>query len=86
MRTINHWIAGKATTGTGDRRAPVWNPATGEQQAEVVLATRDDVDAAVSAARDAFVEWSQASLSARTKVLFNFRELVNALPGIMQVV
>jgi malonate-semialdehyde dehydrogenase (acetylating) / methylmalonate-semialdehyde dehydrogenase len=81
MRTVNHWIAGKATTGTGDRCGPVWNPATGEQQAEVVLATPGDVDAAVSAARDAFVEWSQASLSARTKVLFAFRELVNANIG-----
>jgi malonate-semialdehyde dehydrogenase (acetylating)/methylmalonate-semialdehyde dehydrogenase len=81
MRTINHWIAGKATAGSGDRRGSVWNPATGEQQAEVVLATRDDVDAAVSAARDAFVEWSQASLSARMKVLFTFRELVNANIG-----
>jgi malonate-semialdehyde dehydrogenase (acetylating)/methylmalonate-semialdehyde dehydrogenase len=81
MRTVNHWIAGKATTGSGDRRGPVWNPATGEQQAEVVLATHDDVDAAVSAARDAFAEWSQASLSTRTKVLFAFRELVNANIG-----
>jgi malonate-semialdehyde dehydrogenase (acetylating)/methylmalonate-semialdehyde dehydrogenase len=81
MRTINHWIAGKATSGSGDRRGQVWNPATGEQQAEVVLATRADVDAAVSAANEAFVEWSQASLSARTRVLFAFRELVNANIG-----
>ena len=44
MRTINHWIQGKPTAGSGDRRGPVWNPATGEQQAEVVLATRADVD------------------------------------------
>ena len=81
MRQIDHWIAGKATAGTAQRRAPVWNPATGEQQAEVALASRDDVDAAVAAARDAFVEWSQASLSARTRVLFAFRELVNANVG-----
>ncbi len=77
MRTIQHWIAGAATAGSSDRRAAVWNPATGEQQAEVVLANRADVDAAVAAARDAFEDWSQASLSARTKVLFAFRELVN---------
>jgi malonate-semialdehyde dehydrogenase (acetylating)/methylmalonate-semialdehyde dehydrogenase len=77
MRTIEHWIAGKATSGTSTRRGRVWNPATGEQQAEVLLATGHDVDAAVAAARDAFVTWSQSSLSARTKVLFAFRELVN---------
>ncbi len=81
MRTIDHWVAGKPTSGGGDRRGRVWNPATGEQQAEVVLATRDDVDAAVAAAREAYVDWSQASLSQRTKVLFAFRELVNAQAG-----
>src|SRR4051794_39812711 len=81
MRTIDHWVAGKATSGSGERRGRVWNPATGEQQAEVVLAARDDVDAVVRAASEAYVEWSQASLSQRTKVLFAFRELVNANVG-----
>ncbi len=81
MRTIDHWIAGKPTPGNGERRGRVWNPATGEQQAEVVLAAREDVDTAVAAAADAFATWSQASLSQRTKVLFAFRELVNANIG-----
>jgi malonate-semialdehyde dehydrogenase (acetylating) / methylmalonate-semialdehyde dehydrogenase len=81
MRTIDHWVGGKSTSGSGDRRGRVWNPATGEQQAEVALATTDDVAAAVRAASEAFVEWSQASLSQRTKVLFAFRELVNANVG-----
>ncbi|MFL6135328.1 MAG: CoA-acylating methylmalonate-semialdehyde dehydrogenase [Nocardioidaceae bacterium] len=76
MRTVNHWIAGKPTPGAGERRTPVWNPATGEQQAEVALASSRDVDDAVAAARQAFETWSQASLSARTKVLFAFRQLV----------
>jgi malonate-semialdehyde dehydrogenase (acetylating)/methylmalonate-semialdehyde dehydrogenase len=81
MRTIEHWIGGKATAGSATRRSPVWNPATGEQQAEVVLASKEDVNSAVGAAREAFVEWSQSSLSTRTKVLFSFRELVNANIG-----
>ena len=37
MRTIEHWIAGKPTTGISDRTAPVYNPATGAQQADVLL-------------------------------------------------
>jgi len=77
MRTIEHWIHGKTTPGSSTRTSPVWNPATGEQQAEVVLANRSDVDDAVAAASAAFSGWSQASLSKRTKVLFSFRELVN---------
>ncbi len=78
MTTIEHWIGGRATGGTGTRRSPVYNPATGQQQHEVVLAETADVEAAVAAARTAFESWSQASLSKRTKIMFNFRELVNA--------
>ena len=77
MRTIEHWIGGKATPGSSTRTAPVFNPATGEQQADVVLASQRDVADAVSAADAALEEWSQTSLSKRTKVLFAFRELVN---------
>ena len=78
MTTIEHWIGGGTTGGTGSRRSPVFNPATGQQQHEVVLAETADVDAAVAAAKTAFASWSQASLSKRTKILFAFRELVNA--------
>lgn len=77
MRTIEHWIGGARTTGAGERRSPVFNPATGEEQAEVLLASEADVDAAVRAAAKAFPGWSQSSLSARAKVLFAFRQLVN---------
>src|SRR5680860_1090153 len=78
MRTIEHWVAGKTTTGVSDRTAAVYNPATGEQQAEVLLADVSDVEAAIAAASDAFPAWSQTSISKRTKVLFAFREIVNA--------
>ena len=78
MRTVTHWIGGKPATGSSDRTSPVWNPATGEQQAEVALASTEDVDTAVQTAAAAFERWSQSSLSQRTKILFRFRELVNA--------
>ena len=51
MRTIPHWIAGSETTGASTRFGPVYNPATGAQQAQVALAETADVDAAVQAAR-----------------------------------
>jgi len=44
----------------------------------VVLAEPADVDAAVAAACVAFADWSEASLSRRAKVMFAFRELLNA--------
>ena len=77
MRTIDHWIAGKRTGGLSERTSPVFNPATGEQQAEVLLGSKEDVGSAIAAAQDAFPGWSQTSISNRAKVLFAFRELVN---------
>ncbi|MET0765069.1 MAG: CoA-acylating methylmalonate-semialdehyde dehydrogenase [Blastococcus sp.] len=81
MRSIEHWIGGKTTSGTPSGTAPVWDPATGSQQAEVVLGSAADVDEAVRVAAAAFEEWSQASLSRRAKVLFAFRELATARAG-----
>jgi malonate-semialdehyde dehydrogenase (acetylating)/methylmalonate-semialdehyde dehydrogenase len=77
VRTIEHWVGGTTTAGSSTRRGPVYNPATGEQQAEVTLASSADVDEAVRAAATAFETWSQVSLSQRTKILFAFRELIN---------
>jgi malonate-semialdehyde dehydrogenase (acetylating)/methylmalonate-semialdehyde dehydrogenase len=76
VRTIGHWIGGKPVEGTGGRTAPVWNPATGQQQAQVALASAGDVDAAVAAAREASTEWSQAPLARRAAVMFAFRALL----------
>jgi len=78
LRIIEHWIAGKPSVGTSDRTAPVFNPATGAVQAEVLLANATDVEAAIAAAREGFPAWSQTSISRRTKILFAFREQVFA--------
>jgi malonate-semialdehyde dehydrogenase (acetylating)/methylmalonate-semialdehyde dehydrogenase len=78
VRKIKHRIGGEETAGASERSAPVWNPATGERQAEVVLAEPADVDAAVRAAAEAFAGWSQTSVSRRAKIMFAFRELLAA--------
>jgi malonate-semialdehyde dehydrogenase (acetylating)/methylmalonate-semialdehyde dehydrogenase len=76
LRTIRHRIGGAETSGSSTRTAPVWNPATGEQQAEVLLTEAADVDAAVKAARAAFERWGDVSLTRRARVMFKFRDLV----------
>ena len=78
MTTISHWVGGEAFAGDSESTAPVFNPATGQQQAEVLLGSKADVEAAIESAWQAFPRWSQTSVSARTKVLFAFRQLVNA--------
>ncbi|MGH9078832.1 MAG: CoA-acylating methylmalonate-semialdehyde dehydrogenase [Acidimicrobiales bacterium] len=66
---------GQSEQGVGARTSPVFDPATGEQTAEVVLASERDVDTAVSVARAAATEWRATSLAVRTRILFAFREL-----------
>ncbi len=77
LRTIEHLIGGEATAGDSTRTSVVWDPATGEEQAQVVLADPRDVDRAVKAAQQAFPQWSEASLARRSKVMFAFRELLD---------
>ena len=76
MRKIEHWIGGSETMGASTRTAPVWNPATGEQQAEVLLAEAADVDAAVAAAGKAWDEWRDVAVVRRARIMFAFRDLV----------
>ncbi|MCX6459516.1 MAG: CoA-acylating methylmalonate-semialdehyde dehydrogenase [Actinobacteria bacterium] len=78
MRTITHWIDGASSPSASGRTSPVYNPATGEVQAEVALASIDEVDAAVASALTAFQSWRSASVSRRTEVMFKFRQIVDS--------
>src|SRR5689334_17946162 len=78
MREIKHWLDGAAIAGTSGRHLPVWDPATGEQQAYVVAATAAETNRAVASALKAFPAWRAAALSRRAEVMFRFRELVDA--------
>jgi malonate-semialdehyde dehydrogenase (acetylating)/methylmalonate-semialdehyde dehydrogenase len=78
MHRISHWIDGQVVAGTSGRQGPVWNPATGEQQAAVDLASAAEVDAAVAVAKAAFPAWRATNLSRRAEVMFHMRELVDA--------
>ncbi|GGU54803.1 methylmalonate-semialdehyde dehydrogenase (acylating) [Streptomyces albospinus] len=78
MKTINHWIGGKPVEGVSGNYGPVYNPATGAQEKQVAFASADEVDAAVRAAREAYLTWGTSSLARRTAVLFKYRELIDA--------
>jgi malonate-semialdehyde dehydrogenase (acetylating)/methylmalonate-semialdehyde dehydrogenase len=77
LTTIEHHIAGALTPGESTRRSPVWEPASGSPQAEVLLAGPSEVDRAVKAAKAAFASWSEVSLARRARIMFAFRELVH---------
>ena len=77
MNTITHWINNKAYPGTGGSTSPVTNPATGEVTGQLALASVEDARAVIDAAAAAFPAWRDTSLTKRTSILFNFRELLN---------
>ena len=75
--SITHWIGGRPSPGTSGRTSPVYNPATGVVAAEVDLASRAEVDAAVAGAAAAATAWRSSSLSKRAEILFAFRALLH---------
>ncbi len=76
LRTIDHWINGALVPSASGRTSPVYNPATGEVQAEVGLASIAEVDLAVANAKETFVTWRLTSLSKRSEIMFAFRQLI----------
>ena len=76
MRHIQHFIDGELTAGTSGRSSDVYNPATGEVQAQVDLASAAEIDQAVASASAAAVGWAESSLTQRTQIMFRFRELL----------
>ena len=78
MYTVGHWIDGKVANSTSGRSGVIFDPATGEQQGSVGLASVDELDRAVAVAKAAFPAWRATNLSRRAEVMFRMRELVDA--------
>ena len=77
MRTIGHFIDGVETTGHSTDFQDVFNPATGEVQAQVALASQADLEAAVASAAAAQPRWAATNPQRRARVFFNFVALIN---------
>ena len=77
MEDLYHFINGKRVKGTSGRFADVYNPATGEVQARVPLASTAELDAAVASAAEAQVGWAATNPQKRARVLMAFVGLLN---------
>ena len=77
VKRISHWIGGRLVEGRSGRSGPVYNPALGQQTGAVDFATPEEVDLAVQAATEAFESWRAMSLSKRTAIFFQIRELIH---------
>ncbi|HEX9855140.1 MAG TPA: CoA-acylating methylmalonate-semialdehyde dehydrogenase [Acidimicrobiia bacterium] len=78
MNLIRHWINGKEHQADPERTGDVYDPATGEIASQVAFASVAEVDIAVQAASDAFPGWRDTPVTARQKVMFRFRDLVES--------
>jgi malonate-semialdehyde dehydrogenase (acetylating) / methylmalonate-semialdehyde dehydrogenase len=75
-RQLRHYIGGAFVQGTSGRAREIFNPATGEVIAQAPFASPVEVASAVSAAREAFAEWSRTPAVRRARVLFRFLRLL----------
>src|SRR6202012_3037728 len=76
MKEYGHFINGQIAKGASGRFGDVFNPATGEVQARVALASRAEMRKAVETALKVFPEWSSVNPQRRARVMFNFKSLV----------
>ena len=77
MRHIKHFINGQHISGTGHRQGDVYNPNTGEIQANVNFANEEDVKNAVETAIHAQEKWRGVNPQNRARMLTKFIDLVN---------
>ena len=76
MNLLEHFVGGKFFSGSSNRKSKVFNPATGEQESEVRLASKVDLDQTVEIAKKAFETWSLKPALQRARVMFKFKELI----------
>ena len=77
-RVLDNYVGGSWTAAAAEEALDVTNPATGEVLARVPLSNAADLDAAVSAARDALPAWRAVSVIERARRLFALREGLDA--------
>lgn len=77
LTTVPHLVGGRRLTPEGGRRGPVFNPATGQQTGEVVLASAAFVNETARAAHAAQRGWRDTGLGKRQQVMFRLREIIS---------
>ena len=76
-KQLTHYVGGKHRLGTSGRFADVYNPSTGQVQAQVPLASADEVREVIANAAEAQVKWAATNPQKRARILHRFVDLVN---------
>ena len=75
VKTIKNYIGGEWVESKGEI-VDVVNPANGKTIAKVPVSTKEEIDAAVAAAQEAFPDWRRTTPLARSRLLFRLKELL----------
>ncbi|HLR68644.1 MAG TPA: CoA-acylating methylmalonate-semialdehyde dehydrogenase [Virgibacillus sp.] len=76
VQEMKNFIGNKWVSATTEKMESIPNPATGEIIAEVPISGSGDVEKAVEAAKEAYVEWSQVSVPNRARYVFKYLQLL----------
>ena len=76
MKKVSHFIDGKTFTDDKSRKGPIFNPAIGEQIAEVELASKTTVEMAIESSKKAFLKWSKTTPINRARILAKYKDLL----------
>ena len=72
----NHFINGKFVKSSSSKKLNIINPSTNKKIATLSVASKKDVNAAVSAAKKAHIKWSKLSSFDRSKYLYALARLI----------
>lgn len=73
---LQNYIDGEWVDSESDQILDVVNPTTQKTLAKVPMSTKDEVNAAVQAAKEAFPDWRRTTPLARARCLFRLKELL----------
>lgn len=76
IKRIKYFAGGQWLETKSGKYTPVYNPSTGEIQAEVPSCTEEEVNYAIECAKKAYPAWSKTPVMKRVQVLYNFRDLI----------
>jgi malonate-semialdehyde dehydrogenase (acetylating)/methylmalonate-semialdehyde dehydrogenase len=78
VRQLTHFIDGQRAAGASGQFADVLDPAQGRVTARLPVANTAEVNTAVAAAKAAFPAWSETAPLKRARLMFKFKELLEA--------
>lgn len=76
IKRLKFYANGEWLESKTEKYMDVYNPSTGEVQAQTPCCTAEEVEYAIASAKEAFKTWSNVPVMKRTQVLYKFRELL----------